>query len=127
MATAEYDREADALYIRLLHGDVARTVDVDDYRAVDFGADGAVLGIEVLYPAQGHLTLAPIAMTHGFADALDEIDAAVREALGSPGSVEAVTYTMQLQYTLPPAGGPAGQPSGGTGREHHPDATLTPA
>jgi uncharacterized protein YuzE len=44
-----YDKEADALYIRLLEGDFqCRTVRVTDDIALDFGAGEKIVGIEVL-------------------------------------------------------------------------------
>ena len=42
----DYDQEADAIYIRIVEGDVARSVPLDDLRMIDYAADGAVLGIE---------------------------------------------------------------------------------
>jgi uncharacterized protein YuzE len=44
-----YDKEADALYIRLLEGDFqCRSVRVTDDIALDFGAGEKIVGIEVL-------------------------------------------------------------------------------
>ncbi len=45
----EYDTEADALYVRLARGEVARTRRLDSSRAVDYRADGTVLGVEFLF------------------------------------------------------------------------------
>ena len=42
-----YDPEVDALYIKVRDG-VARTERVSDDVAIDYGADGAVAGIEIL-------------------------------------------------------------------------------
>ena len=47
-----YDQHADALYIRLREGDVARTDEIDDLTFVDVDASGDLLGIEVLHPAR---------------------------------------------------------------------------
>lgn len=44
----EYDLNVGALYISLSDRDVARTTTVDDNTCVDLGADGAVVGIEVI-------------------------------------------------------------------------------
>ena len=54
----QYDPEADALYIRLSteqprRGEVSRTDILDEQRRVDVGADGEVLGIEILWVSQG--------------------------------------------------------------------------
>jgi uncharacterized protein YuzE len=99
MAVAQYDRDADALYIRLLDADVARTIEVDDYRILDLDEHGHVVGLEVLYPAT-NLVIASIARDHGFADKLDEIDRAVGESFSSP--VE-TSVTMAIAYVFPPA------------------------
>ena len=96
MAHAKYDRDADALYIRLADGDVTRTVEVDDYRVLDMSDDGRVLGIEVLYPDQ-NLQLAPVAREYGFADALYDIDHAVEAVLGAAST----KVTVALSYQLP--------------------------
>lgn len=100
MAVAEYDRDADAVYIRLADGEVARTVEVDDYRILDLDEQGNVIGLEVLYPAV-NLVIAPIARDHGFADKLHEIDQALADVFASP--VEA-SLTMAITYVLPPGG-----------------------
>lgn len=47
-----YDADADALYIRLAGGTVARTAVIDDGCNVDLDADGKLLGIEVLNPGR---------------------------------------------------------------------------
>jgi uncharacterized protein YuzE len=55
--TAEYDRESDALYVRLRTGERLRAVEIDETTYIDVDADGQALGIEVLYPSMGlHLT-----------------------------------------------------------------------
>jgi uncharacterized protein YuzE len=46
------DLQADALYLRLAHGQVARTVELDSGTLVDVDAGGAPLGIEVLHPSR---------------------------------------------------------------------------
>jgi uncharacterized protein YuzE len=45
-----YDLDADALYITLHDGDVARTVQVDPGTLVDLDAHGSLIGIEVIHP-----------------------------------------------------------------------------
>ena len=45
----EYDRAADAIYIRLNDKAVATTREVDDNLIVDLGADGKIVGIELLF------------------------------------------------------------------------------
>ena len=45
---AEYDAEADAIYVYLSDSRVARTKILDDSRNIDVSEDGAVVGIEFL-------------------------------------------------------------------------------
>jgi uncharacterized protein YuzE len=44
----EYDRQADAMYIRLKAGVVAESEEVRPGVVLDFDAEGKVLGIEIL-------------------------------------------------------------------------------
>jgi uncharacterized protein YuzE len=44
----EIDQEADAAYVRLTPGEVARSEEIDDGIVVDFAADDRIVGIEVL-------------------------------------------------------------------------------
>lgn len=46
--SVQFDQDADALYVRLLQGNVARTISLDDHRLVDVGDDGSVLGVEFI-------------------------------------------------------------------------------
>jgi uncharacterized protein YuzE len=48
----EYDPAADALYIRVRVGEVARQVPVTPEVIADVTESGAVVGVEVLYPGQ---------------------------------------------------------------------------
>ncbi len=45
---AEYDVDANSIYVYLNEAPTARTVPVDDCRNVDYSADGAVVGVEFL-------------------------------------------------------------------------------
>ena len=44
----EYDKEVDALYIRIQEKDVARTQEVSDGVNLDFDDQGRLIGLEVL-------------------------------------------------------------------------------
>jgi len=44
----EYDREVDALYVRLQEKFVAKTVEVDEGINIDFDDDGRLIGLEIL-------------------------------------------------------------------------------
>ena len=52
IVTLEHDFDADALYIRLTDGTVARTLEVDSdpCTMVDLDGDGNLIGIEVIDP-----------------------------------------------------------------------------
>jgi uncharacterized protein YuzE len=47
-----YDNVADALYIQLADGEVARTEEIDSCILVDVASNGKILGIEVIRPAR---------------------------------------------------------------------------
>jgi len=44
----EYDREVDALYVRLQEKFVAKTVEVDEGINIDFDDGGRLIGLEIL-------------------------------------------------------------------------------
>jgi uncharacterized protein YuzE len=50
MLSFDYDRDADALAIRLGGGIVVRTVDIDAGTLVDLDAQGGLVAIEVIQP-----------------------------------------------------------------------------
>jgi len=43
----EYDKQVDALYIRIQEKEVARTQEVSDGVNIDFDGDGRLIGVEV--------------------------------------------------------------------------------
>jgi uncharacterized protein YuzE len=48
----EYSKEADAIYVYFTESHVAKSKDIEDGFVVDFGANGQVIGIEVLDVSQ---------------------------------------------------------------------------
>ena len=55
---ADYDSEADALYVRLTDGPIARSIELGDCVVVDLGHDGHPRGVEIISPGvpfAGHL------------------------------------------------------------------------
>ena len=50
----EYDKEVDALYIRIQGKDVARTQEVSDGVNLDFDGEGRLIGLEVLGASRGY-------------------------------------------------------------------------
>lgn len=53
MLSTSFDQDADAMYIKLAEGDIARTIDLNEGTLVDLDADGNVLGVEVIHPVGG--------------------------------------------------------------------------
>lgn len=95
--TAEYDREADALYVRLRDGERLRAVEVDDTTYIDVDADGRALGIEVLYPSMGvHLTevVTRFSLQHQLPEILTTISAS-----GAPVPPQTMTTGQHLAST----------------------------
>lgn len=80
-ASAEYDPQADALYVRVQEGARARTVEFDERHYVDVDEAGAALGFEVLYPRMG-IRLAEIADSWRLQ--IDDLANAIMAALGEP-------------------------------------------
>lgn len=95
--TAEYDREADALYVRLREGERLRAVEIDDTTYIDVDADGRALGIEVLYPSMG-LNLTEAVARFSLQHQLPGILAAVA-ASGAPVPAQTMTTGQHLAST----------------------------
>lgn len=45
---ARHDPKADAIYVVLLDDEVAKSHTLDDFRIIDYSADGRVVGVEFL-------------------------------------------------------------------------------
>ncbi len=63
VAVYTYDEEADAVYVLLVpESDAAidSTVELGERLHVDVGADGDLLGVEILYPTLGAVDLQPV-------------------------------------------------------------------
>ncbi len=50
MVAQDYDADADAVYVRLARGKVARTVEVDSGTLADLDDAGRLVGVEVIHP-----------------------------------------------------------------------------
>jgi len=60
---ADYDSEADALYVRLTYGRVERCAELGDLVVVDLDARGAAIGVEIIspgYPFARYLAMAAV-------------------------------------------------------------------
>jgi uncharacterized protein YuzE len=88
--TVQYDREADALYIRLGDSARERTVEIDETTYVDVDAAGHVVGIELLYPSMG-VELVDVATRFHLREQLPEIATAIA---GSGAPIAAPTLTV---------------------------------
>ncbi len=51
----EYDREVDALYIRIQEVMVARTTELEEGLNLDFDAEGKLVGVEILNALEHYL------------------------------------------------------------------------
>jgi uncharacterized protein YuzE len=47
-AHAEYSAESDAVYVALSDAEIQKSVSLDDFRNIDYSAEGGVVGIEFL-------------------------------------------------------------------------------
>ncbi len=116
--TAQYDREADALYVRLADTSRHRTIEIDETTYIDIDVDGRAVGIELLYPSLG-LSLEAAAARVQLHHQVPAICRAITEA-GIPGVAPTVTGTSYLastaittfavEGTVAAAGGPVGAP-----------------
>jgi uncharacterized protein YuzE len=87
---ADYDSEADALYVRLTDGRVARSMELGDCVVVDLDADGQARGVEIIspgYPFARYLAMA--AVRYG-------IDAAAVTA-AAVASIAAADRTVKIE------------------------------
>lgn len=99
--TAEYDSEADALYVRLKDGERANTIEVDDVTYVDVDADGHLLGLELLYPSLGINLEGVASMFGGFqiAQQASMVPTAIAHLAATAG-VRTVTLTAEPIMTM---------------------------
>ena len=95
--TAEYDREADALYVRLDDGDRQRAIEIDDSTYVDVDAHGRALGLEFLYPSMG-LNLQEATVRFSLEAQLPQIVAAIASTT-APVSLPTMTGGQHLAST----------------------------
>lgn len=92
--TAEYDAEADALYVRLGDGERQRAIEIDDSTYVDVDDVGRAVGLELLYPSLG-LNLQEAARRYSLEEQLPRIIAAIVET-GAPISPPTMTGGQHL-------------------------------
>jgi uncharacterized protein YuzE len=71
-ASATYDREADAVYVRLSDRPYAFGEDIDHERRVDYAEDGTPIGVELLCASEG-VDLSNLPRADEIGDALRQI------------------------------------------------------
>lgn len=97
--TAQYDDEADALYVRLAAGERERAIMIDDTTYVDVDVNGHTIGIELLYPSMG-IDFARIARSLSLEQQMPQIIAAIVTS-GAPVSLPTFTGGNSLvSYTM---------------------------
>lgn len=72
MMDATYDRDADAAHVGFTRGAAVRQAHLDDGRALDFAADGTLVGVEILSPSRG-VDLTGVPRASEVADALQRL------------------------------------------------------
>lgn len=68
MALYTYDEEADPLYVLLApepEAAIERTLELGERLHVDLGADGRLVGVEILYPSLGDVDLEALRSRYG--------------------------------------------------------------
>jgi hypothetical protein len=105
--TAQFDPEAQAMYVRLRDAKVARSIEVDDDYVVDLGADGEVLGVEVLAPPMSGPDLLRLAERFDLLDHVREIWQEVQRAQPATPTRSGifVSYTLEIPSLLPAVAG----------------------
>lgn len=99
---AEYDQEADALYVYLDDGATATTVQYDDAVAADLDASETIVGLEILAPHRHIWALPTIADRFAFADRLGEVAAEVRRALTAMTAGQMIMSPMTIDVPADP-------------------------
>ena len=72
MPEANYDHEADILYVRLRDGEASATqAFLDDLRILDYSADGGVIGVEFIC-ASGGIDLSDVPFAQRVGQLIDQ-------------------------------------------------------
>jgi uncharacterized protein YuzE len=95
--TAEYDQQADALYIRIAAGERRHAVEINDSTYVDVDTDARPLGLEFLYPSMG-LNVQEVARRYQIQHLVPEIVRAIK-ASGAPVPLPTMTGGQLLAST----------------------------
>lgn len=74
---AEYDPDADAIYVYLRDARPVRTVAIDDLRNVDYDGDGRVVGVELL-DVNGGIDLRDVPFAHRVAQLITDLNLGIR-------------------------------------------------
>ena len=74
---AEYDPDADAIYVYLHDARPAKTVAIDDLRNVDYDSQGRVVGVELL-DVSGGIDLHDVPFAHRVAQLITDLNLGIR-------------------------------------------------
>ena len=74
---AEYDPDADAIYVYLRDARPVKTVAIDDLRNVDYDGDGRVVGVE-LPDVSGGIDLRDVPFAHRVAQLITDLNLGIR-------------------------------------------------
>jgi uncharacterized protein YuzE len=74
---AEYDPDADAIYVYLSEGDVERSKTLDDLRIIDYSADRKVIGVEFI-GVSGGIDLSDLPHQGKVENLINELDLGIK-------------------------------------------------
>ena len=74
---AEYDPDADAIYVYLRDAKVVRTVPIDDLRNIDYDGQGRVVGVEFL-DVSGGLDLHDVPFARRVGQLISDLNLGIR-------------------------------------------------
>jgi uncharacterized protein YuzE len=74
---AEYDPDADAIYVYLRDAKVVKTVAIDDFRNIDYDGEGRVVGVEFL-DVSGGIDLHDVPFAHRVGQLISDLNLGIR-------------------------------------------------
>ncbi len=74
---AEYDADADAIYVQLLDAPVTRSKGLDDLRNIDYSNEGGIAGVELL-GVGGGVDLLDVPHRHKVEELINELGLGIK-------------------------------------------------
>jgi uncharacterized protein YuzE len=74
---AEYDPDADAIYVYLRDARPVKTVAIDDFRNIDYDGEGRVVGVEFL-DVGGGIDLHDVPFAHRVGQLISDLNLGIR-------------------------------------------------